>query len=170
MKRVGVTAILSVLLAAMPFAQTAPASEVFGEWELTTISPVGENTNTVEFKKDGDAVKAIAKSPQGERPYDSTAVEGNKVTLDRPAQRVVSLAPHVTELLFAAGGVMGFFEGGIDTRTPAHYHAMLIAVTLVFMTLYFALFLPLAGRRTARRKLRTAMYVLLGIEIGRAHV
>lgn len=81
MKRVGVTAILSVLLAAMPFAQTAPASEVFGEWELTTISPVGENTNTVEFKKDGDAVKAIAKSPQGERPYDSTAVEGNKVTL-----------------------------------------------------------------------------------------
>lgn len=30
--------------------------------------------------------------------------EGNKVTLDQPAQRVVSLAPHVTELLFAAGG------------------------------------------------------------------
>lgn len=30
--------------------------------------------------------------------------EGNKVTLDKPAQRVVSLAPHVTELLFAAGG------------------------------------------------------------------
>ena len=30
--------------------------------------------------------------------------EGSKVTLDKPAQRVVSLAPHVTELLFAAGG------------------------------------------------------------------
>jgi len=30
--------------------------------------------------------------------------EGNKVTLDKPAQRVISLAPHVTELLFAAGG------------------------------------------------------------------
>lgn len=30
--------------------------------------------------------------------------EGNRVTLDKPAQRVVSLAPHVTELLFAAGG------------------------------------------------------------------
>src|SRR4029453_13311769 len=26
-----------------------------------------------------------------------------KVTLERPAQRIVSLAPHVTELLFAAG-------------------------------------------------------------------
>ncbi|SAL16053.1 vitamin B12 transport protein [Caballeronia peredens] len=29
---------------------------------------------------------------------------GASVTLDRPAARVVSLAPHVTELLFAAGG------------------------------------------------------------------
>jgi len=30
--------------------------------------------------------------------------DGNTVTLQRPAQRVISLAPHVTELLFAAGG------------------------------------------------------------------
>lgn len=81
MKRFGMTALLMVLLAAMPFAQAAPAPELFGEWEWTTSSPVGENTNTVEFKKDGDAVKAVAKSPQGERPYDSTAVDGNKVTL-----------------------------------------------------------------------------------------
>lgn len=29
--------------------------------------------------------------------------EGNTVTLERPAQRVVSLAPHVTEMLFAIG-------------------------------------------------------------------
>ena len=29
--------------------------------------------------------------------------DGRKVTLERPAQRIVSLAPHVTELLFAAG-------------------------------------------------------------------
>lgn len=29
---------------------------------------------------------------------------GNIVTLQKPAQRVVSLAPHVTEMLFAAGG------------------------------------------------------------------
>lgn len=29
---------------------------------------------------------------------------GNRVTLPKPAQRVVSMAPHVTELLFAAGG------------------------------------------------------------------
>lgn len=81
MKRFGMTAALMVLFAAMPFAQSAPAPEVFGEWEWTTSSPVGENTNTVEFKKDGETVKAVAKSSQGERPYDSTAVDGNKVML-----------------------------------------------------------------------------------------
>jgi iron complex transport system substrate-binding protein len=30
--------------------------------------------------------------------------DGNTVTLQKPAQRIISLAPHVTELLFAAGG------------------------------------------------------------------
>jgi len=79
MKRVACTMLLFVLFAALPFAQAA--TDLAGEWDLTTISPVGENTNTVEFKKEGDAWKALAKSPQGERPYDSTAVDGNKVTL-----------------------------------------------------------------------------------------
>jgi len=65
-------------------------------------------------------------------------------------------------ILFAFGGVIGFFEGSVDTRTPSHYHAMLIAVTLGFIALYFGLFLPLLGRRTERRRLRTAMYLLLG--------
>jgi len=39
--------------------------------------------------------------------------DGNTVTLQKPAQRVVSLAPHITELLFAAGGgshVVGVVE------------------------------------------------------------
>lgn len=30
--------------------------------------------------------------------------DGNKVTLQKPATRVIAMAPHVTELLFAAGG------------------------------------------------------------------
>lgn len=64
--------------------------------------------------------------------------------------------------LFAFGGVIGFFEGSVDTRTPSHYHAMLIAVTLGFIALYFALFLPLIGLRTTRRGLRLSMYLLLG--------
>src|ERR1700710_2723423 len=37
-------------------------------------------------------------------PLSVTDYTGAAVTLDAPAQRVVSLAPHVTELLFAAGG------------------------------------------------------------------
>ena len=63
--------------------------------------------------------------------------------------------------LFAFGGALGFFEGSVDTRTPAHYHAMLIACALSFMALYFGLFFPLLARRTSRRHLRTAMYLLL---------
>jgi iron complex transport system substrate-binding protein len=41
----------------------------------------------------------------GAQAYAASAVDsdGRKVTLERPAQRIVSLAPHVTELLFAAG-------------------------------------------------------------------
>ena len=81
MKRLAMTCLLFALLAAMPLAQAAAAPEYLGEWELTTNSPVGESTNTVEFKKDADGLKAIAKSPQGERPYDSVAVEGDKITL-----------------------------------------------------------------------------------------
>jgi hypothetical protein len=88
--------------------------------------------------------------------------------LARRARDVWEGAPEVKGmtaalLLFAYGGILGFFEGSVDTRTPAHYHAMLIAITLAFMTMYFALFLPLAGRRTPRRRLRTAMYLLLGV-------
>jgi hypothetical protein len=72
---------LFVTMAAWPRAQAAPPADVVGEWEITTLSPVGESTNTVEFKKDGDALKAIAKSPQGERPYDSVQLDGAKLTL-----------------------------------------------------------------------------------------
>jgi len=81
MKKLFMTALALLMFVASPFAQAPAAPDVLGEWDLTTISPVGENTNTVEFKKEGDAIKAVAKSPQGERPYDSTAVDGNKVTL-----------------------------------------------------------------------------------------
>lgn len=78
MKKVLLTALLFVFAASLTFAQGA---DVVGEWDLTTVSPMGENTNTVEFKKDGETLEATAKSAQGERPYDSTALEGDKLTL-----------------------------------------------------------------------------------------
>ena len=64
--------------------------------------------------------------------------------------------------MFSVGGVIGFFESSVDTRTPAHYHAELIGVTIVFMCLYFALFVPLLDRPMPRRRTRTLSYVLLG--------
>lgn len=68
----------------------------------------------------------------------------------------------VALILFGFGGLIGFFESSVDTRTPAHYHAELIGVTLVFMCLYFALFAPLLNRPMPGRKWRIASYVLLG--------
>lgn len=68
----------------------------------------------------------------------------------------------VAMILFGFGGLIGFFESSVDTRTPAHYHAELIGVTLVFMCLYFGLFFPLLGYTLPKRKWRGASYVLLG--------
>lgn len=68
----------------------------------------------------------------------------------------------VALILFGFGGVIGFFESSVDTRTPAHYHAELIGVTLVFMCLYFGLFLPLLNIELPKRKWRVASYVMLG--------
>jgi iron complex transport system substrate-binding protein len=45
------------------------------------------------------AAHATAQGPISVRDDD-----GNQVTLPRPARRVIAMAPHVTELLFAAGG------------------------------------------------------------------
>jgi hypothetical protein len=81
MKRFAVTALLLALATAFPFAQATPAPNVVGEWEMKTMSPVGESTNTVEFRKTADAIKAFAKSPQGEREYERTTIEGDKLTL-----------------------------------------------------------------------------------------
>lgn len=63
--------------------------------------------------------------------------------------------------LFAMGGAFGFFEGSSDTRTPAHYHAVLVAVTVGFMALFYVLILPMLNRPVCRPKWRTLIYVLL---------
>jgi cytochrome c oxidase subunit I len=100
-------------------------------------------------------------------PFPTTVVLlGVVALLVRRWRDIRAAAPEVTAMvvsivLFGFGGIIGFFESSVDTRTPGHYHAALIAVTLVFMALYFTLFLPLLGMRTERRKLRTWMYCLL---------
>lgn len=60
------------------WAQSSPA---LGTWDLTTISPEGETKSTVVISEEGGKLKAVGKSPRGERPYESISVEGNKITL-----------------------------------------------------------------------------------------
>jgi hypothetical protein len=81
MKRLALLAAFVLMVATFGMAQDKAPADIVGEWDLTTNSPVGESTNTVEFRKDGDAVKAFAKGAQGERAYDSTLIEGDKLTL-----------------------------------------------------------------------------------------
>ena len=75
--RIAVAAVAIVLTAAVGQAQTA----ALGAWDLTTISPEGEFKSVLEVRQEGDKIIAVGKSPQGERPYDSVAVEGSNITL-----------------------------------------------------------------------------------------
>lgn len=60
-------------------------------------------------------------------------------------------------LLFALGGAMGYTLTDSDTRTPAHYHAMIGAVTLAHMVMLFVLLLPALGRPLTRPRWGMAM-------------
>ena len=55
-------------------------------------------------------------------------------------------------LVFATGGVLGFYVDGADTRTPAHYHGVIGGINLAFMGLFFGLFLPLLERGLKKGK------------------
>lgn len=75
--RVAVAAVVLLLSASAAHAQNA----ALGTWDLTTISPEGEFKSVMEVRQEGDKLVAVGKSPQGERAYDSVAVEGSKITL-----------------------------------------------------------------------------------------
>ncbi|CAK0747685.1 Cytochrome C oxidase subunit I [Azospirillaceae bacterium] len=55
-------------------------------------------------------------------------------------------------LVFLAGGLMGFFLGPSDARTPAHYHSSIGGVNLAFMALIVTVALPALGRATINRR------------------
>jgi hypothetical protein len=56
-------------------------SDIVGTWDMTTVSPEGDRPNTMVVTKEGDKLKAVAKSERGERPYDSIEVKGSDVTI-----------------------------------------------------------------------------------------
>ena len=75
--RVSLVALVLFVSASTLHAQKAG----IGTWAFTTISPEGETKSTLVISEDGGKYKAVAKSERGERPYDSIAVEGSKITL-----------------------------------------------------------------------------------------
>ena len=52
-----------------------------GSWDITTVSPLGENTNNMVVSKDGESLKAVVKGDAGELPYDKIALKGSDVTI-----------------------------------------------------------------------------------------
>ena len=74
-------AVASLIPSAHAQTPAAPPADVIGVWAITTVSPVGENTNNVELKKDGDKLVAMAKGEDGDYPYDKAELKGSDITL-----------------------------------------------------------------------------------------
>lgn len=76
-----VTVLIATFVLAV-FASTAAAQKAaVGTWDLTTISPEGEFKSTLVVREEGGKLVAAGKSAQGERAYDSIAVDGNTITM-----------------------------------------------------------------------------------------
>ena len=69
--------VLALLVPAAAQAQNA----ALGTWDLLTSSPQGDTPSVVEIRDEGGTLVAIGKSARGERPYDSIAVDGARITL-----------------------------------------------------------------------------------------
>ncbi len=64
--------------------------------------------------------------------------------------------------LFALGGVMGFLITGSDTRTPAHYHAVVTAVSVSSAGMLLTFGLEQLGRQPASALTTRALIALYG--------
>jgi hypothetical protein len=82
MKQMFAAFLIVAAVAAHPLAQEpAKVADVVGAWAITTVSPISETTNDMEIAKDGEKIRAVAKSDAGELPYDKAEIKGNEVTL-----------------------------------------------------------------------------------------
>jgi len=95
--RLVVASLVVVLMSSPVFAQN---SKAIGTWELTTISPEGETKSTVVISEEGGKLKAVGKSPRGERPYESIEVNGSKITL------VITISYNGSPMTITYGGTI----------------------------------------------------------------
>jgi heme/copper-type cytochrome/quinol oxidase subunit 1 len=72
--------------------------------------------------------------------------QGRSVREGMPWRETAFLCLTLSAALFMVGGAFGLFVDGTDTRTPAHYHGVIAAVTLAFMGLFYTHFLPALNR------------------------
>ena len=103
--------VLFAVLALVVSASSAFAQKPgVGTWDLTTISPEGEFKSTLVVRDEGGKLVAVGKSAQGERPYDSVAVEGSKITL------VVTISYNGSPMVITYNGKIdaGKMEGEAD--------------------------------------------------------
>ena len=75
------SALTSTTAMAAMAAMAAIQNPAVGAWDFTTNSPEGTFTTQLEIRQEAGALVAVGKSPQGERAYDSIAVDGNRIKL-----------------------------------------------------------------------------------------
>ena len=71
------TAATILFVASMALGQSSPS--VVGTWDIVTKTPSGDRPSVIVIKQEGGKLAATAKSPQGERPYDSIALTGSDI-------------------------------------------------------------------------------------------
>lgn len=74
--------------------------------------------------------------------------------------RAASVCVWLSMVLFFVGGFLGIFVDGGDTRTPAHYHAVIGAVNIALMGFIYLFVLPILGRGVTKwRAVRASLWL-----------
>ena len=103
--------VLATFVLALSVSTLHAQNPAVGSWDLTTVSPEGEFKSTLVVREESGTLKAFGKSAQGERPYDSIAVEGTKITM------VVTIAYNGSPMVITYTGTVDgdkVMNGGAD--------------------------------------------------------
>jgi hypothetical protein len=122
------TRFTSTILALAFVAAASPAiaqTNITGDWDVTVVSPQGENTTPVSFKQDGDKVSGVFKSPQGQLPFDGGKLTGSELTFTftitaQGMQLPITLTGKVDgEKIIGKADFGGFAEGDWSAKRSA---------------------------------------------------